>query len=214
MATASTIASSAIKTPQQIERKNKMQKRWMIALAAMLSAWAVPALGADTAPAVIDNERVRVFDTTSAMPAMRDDFVAISFANGNAVFGHAGETAGHGGARTIVIDLKNHPVAPLPNNSGYPNAYPRPHIEKLLENDRVVVWRYRWNLGEPTPMHFHDKDVVVVYLEDSALQSTEPNGKIVVNEYKSGDIRFNKRDRIHTELLVHDAASAVITELK
>jgi hypothetical protein len=191
-----------------------MQKRWMIALAAMLSAWAVPALGADTAPAVIDNERVRVFDTTSAMPAMRDDFVAISFANGNAVFGHAGETAGHGGARTIVIDLKNHPVAPLPNNSGYPNAYPRPHIEKLLENDRVVVWRYRWNLGEPTPMHFHDKDVVVVYLEDSALQSTEPNGKIVVNEYKSGDIRFNKRDRIHTELLVHDAASAVITELK
>jgi hypothetical protein len=191
-----------------------MQKRWMIALAAMLSAWAVPALGADTAPAVIDNERVRVFDTTSAMPAMRDDFVAISFANGNAVFGHAGETAGHGGARTIVIDLKNHPVAPLPNNSGYPNAYPRPHIEKLLENDRVVVWRYRWNLGEPTPMHFHDKDVVVVYLEDSALQSTEPNGKIVVNEYKSGDIRFNRRDRIHTELLVRDAASAVITELK
>ncbi|HSY56259.1 MAG TPA: hypothetical protein VK834_07410, partial [Bradyrhizobium sp.] len=72
----------------------------------------------------------------------------------------------------------------------------------------------RWNLGEPTPMHFHDKDVVVVYLEDSALQSTEPNGKIVVNEYKSGDIRFNKRDRIHTELLVRDAASAVITELK
>jgi hypothetical protein len=191
-----------------------MQKRCMIALAAMLSAWALPALAADTAPAVIDNERVRVFDTTSAMPAMRDDFVAISFADGNAVFGRAGETAGRSGARTIVIDLKNHPVAPLPNNSGYPNAYPRPHIEKILENDRVIVWRYRWNLGEPTPMHFHDKDVVVVYLEDSALQSTEPNGKIVVNEYKSGDIRFNRRDRIHTELLVRDAASAVITELK
>jgi hypothetical protein len=196
MAIASIIASSAIKTPQQIERKNKMKKRCMIALAAMLSAWAVPALAADTAPAVIDNERVRVFDTTSATLAMPDDFVAISFADGNAIFGHAGETASHGGARTVVIDLKNHPVAPLPNNSGYPNAYPR------------------WNLGEPTPMHFHDKDVVVVYLEDSALQSTEPDGRSVVNEYKSGDIRFNKRDRVHTELLVHDAASAVITELK
>src|SRR5580692_4154588 len=191
-----------------------MQKRRMIALAAMLSAWAVPALAADTAPAVIDNERARVFDTTSAMPAMRDDFVAISFADGNAVFGRAGETAGRSGARSIVIDLKNHPVAPLPNNSGYPNAYPRPHIEKILENDRVIVWRYRWNLGEPTPMHFHDKDVVVVYLEDSALKSTEPDGKSVLNEYKSGDIRFNRRDRTHTELLVRDTASAVITELK
>ena len=190
-----------------------MQNCRVIALVAALSALS-PALAAETAPAVIDNERVKVFDTTSAMTAMPDDFVAISFAGGNTVFGHAGETAGNNGARTIVIDLKNHPVPPLANNSGYPNAYPRPHIEKLLENDRVIVWRYRWNLGEPTPMHFHNTDVVVVYLEDSALQSTEPDGKSVVNEYKSGDIRFNKGNRVHTELLVHDAASAVITELK
>jgi hypothetical protein len=63
-------------------------------------------------------------------------------------------------------------------------------------------------------MHFHDKDVVAVYLEDSALKSTEPDGKSVVNEYKAGDIRFNRRDRVHTELLVRDTASAVITELK
>jgi hypothetical protein len=191
-------------------KNRKMQARYMLALLLLLGTSAAFA----DQPAVIDNERVRVFDTTSAIPAMPDDFVAISFAGGDAVFGHAGETAGKSGARSIVIDLKNHPVAPLANNSGYPNAYPRPHIEKLFENDRVIVWRYRWNLGEPTPMHFHDKDVVVVYLEDSALQSTEPNGKSVVNEYRSGDIRFNKRDRIHTELLVHDAASAVITELK
>jgi len=186
----------------------------MIVLLAVLSASAMPAFAAGPAPAVIDNERVKVWDTTESLGAMPDDFVAIAFASGNAVFGHAGEIAGNTGARTIVIDLKNNPVAPLANNSGYPNAYPRPHIEKLLENDRVIVWRYRWYLNEPTPVHFHDKDVAVVYLEDSALQSTEPNGKIVLNEYKSGDIHFNRRDRIHTELVVRDAASAVITELK
>jgi hypothetical protein len=196
-----------------------MQEYRVVALVAALGVAltapgiTVPAVASE-APAVIDNERVRVFDTTAAMPAMPDDFVAISFAGGDAVFGHAGEGAGSAGARTIVIDLKNHPVAPLANNSGYPNAYPRPHIEKLLENDRVIVWRYRWNPGEPTPVHFHDKDVVVVYLEDSALQSTEPDGKSVVNDYKSGDIRFNKRDRVHTELVVRGSASAVITELK
>jgi hypothetical protein len=201
-----------------------MQKRYMIVLLTVLSVSAVPVLAAEgpepvqasqaDSRAAIDNERVKVWDTTASMAAMPDDFVAISFADGTAVFGHAGQSAGLAGVRTIVIDLKNHPVAPLANNSGYPNAYPRPHIEKILENDRVIVWRYRWNLGAPTPMHFHDKDVVVTYLEDSALQSTEPNGKTVLNEYKSGDIRFNKRDRIHTELLVRGAASAVITELK
>ncbi len=73
-------------------------------------------------------------------------------------------------------------------------------MKKLLENDRVIVWSYRWNPGEPTPMHFHDKDVVVVYLEDTALISTTPDGAKKLNEYKAFDIRFNKRDRTHTEL--------------
>ena len=127
---------------------------------------------------------------------------------------HAGETAGSPGVRTVIIDLKNHPEPPLVNSSGYPNAFPRPHVDKLFENDRVVVWHYRWFLNEPTPVHFHDKDVVVTYLEDSALQSTEPNGKVVLNEYKSGDIRFNRGNRVHSELVVRGSASAVLMELK
>ena len=188
----------------------------MIVLLAALGAvpaFAPPSLAAEPA-ALIDNERVKVWDITESIPAMPDDFVAIDFAKGTAIYGRAGETAGVPGVRTVIIDLKNNPVPPLANNSGYPNAYPRPHIDKLIENDRVIVWHYRWFLNDPTPMHFHDKDVVVTYLEDSPLQSTEPNGKAVVNEYKSGDIRFNKRDRIHTELVVRGSASAVIMELK
>jgi hypothetical protein len=181
----------------------------------------IPALAADKASAategrpVIDNERVTVLDTTSTIPASPHDFVAVSLAKpGNAVFGHAGETAGTPGSRSVIIELKDHPVAPIANNSGYPNAFPRPHGEKILENDRVIVWHMRWSLGEPTPMHFHDKDVVVVYLEDTALKSTEPDGKSILNEYKSADIRFNRRDRVHTETLVRDSGSAVITEFK
>jgi hypothetical protein len=205
-----------------------MRKCCIAALIAMGTAISVSALAADESPrakmmqaaalpvrAVIDNERVTVWDTASSLPAAAHDFVAISVSQpGNAVFGHAGDTVGKAGSRTVIIELRDHPVAPMANNSGYPNAYPRPHIEKILENDRVIVWRYRWNLGEPTPMHFHDKDVVVVYLEDSAPKSTEPDGKSILNEYKAGDIRFNRRDRTHAELLVRDTASAVITELK
>lgn len=206
-----------------------MRRRCIAALIALMGVTlSVSALAADESRArimmqaaalavrsVIDNERVTVWDTTGELPAAAHDFVAISLAQpGNAVFGHAGDTVGTAGSRTVIIELKDHPVAPIPNSSGYPNAYPRPHIEKILENDRVIVWRYRWNLGEPTPMHFHDKDVVVVYLEDTALKSTEPDGKSILNEYKSADIRFNRRDRTHTELLVRGAGSAVITELK
>jgi hypothetical protein len=189
-----------------------MQRRRLMALLILWSASLVPAFAAD-AP-LIDNERVKVWDTKSRMASMPDDFVAIAFDKGTATYGHTGDAAGSDGVRTVIIDLKNHPVPPLVNNSGYPNAYPRPHIDKLFENDRVIVWNYHWHLGEPTPMHFHNTDVVVTYLEDSALQSTEPSGKAVLNEYKSGDIRFNKGNRIHTELLVRGSGSAVITEIK
>jgi hypothetical protein len=117
------------------------------------------------------------------------------------------------GDRWLIIELKDHPMPPYENKTGYPLAFPRPHVKKLLENDRVVAWSYRWSPGEPTPMHFHDKDVVV-YLEDTALVSTTPDGAKTLNEYKAFDIRFNKGNRTHTESLDHGTGSAMMMELK
>ena len=173
------------------------------------------AAAAENPQPIIDNERVTVWDVTGKMEPATLDFIAVPLSRkGAAVFGHKGDTPGEAGSRTIVIALKDHPVAPLANKSGYPNAFPRPHVKKLLENDRVIVWSYAWKPGEATPMHFHDKDVVVVYEEDTALKSTTPDGKVTLNEYKSGQTKFNLRDRIHTELLVRGTGSAVMTELK
>jgi hypothetical protein len=164
---------------------------------------------------IVDNDRVAVWDVTAPLPPAEQEFVAVSLTNkGTAVLGHKGETPGKPGERTIVIFLKDHPVPLLPNKTGYPNAFPRPHVKKLIENDRLIVWSYHWNPGEPTPMHFHDKDVVVVYEEPTALKSTTPDGKSTVNEYHDGDVRFNLRDRTHTELLIRGTGSAVMTELK
>jgi hypothetical protein len=184
------------------------------------------ALNGQEAKPVIDNERVTVWDVTwtkgATYPAAPDRdavFMRLTGANaGTASFSAKGsernQQGGSIGERWLVIDLKDHPVPPLENKTGYPLAFPRPHVKKLLENDRVIVWSYRWNLGEPTPMHFHDKDVVVVYLEDTALTSTTPDGKKTLNDYKAFDIRFNKRDRTHTELLERGTGSAMMMELK
>jgi hypothetical protein len=117
-------------------------------------------------------------------------------------------------AETVAITLKNASVPPLANKSGYPPAFPRPGVKKLLENDRVVVWDYTWTSGVPTPTHFHDKDVVVIYLADGALKSTEPSGQSVINEHYNGFTKFNPRDRVHTEELIRGKARAIIVELK
>lgn len=183
--------------------------------AALLALTLCNAVLAQGAQPIIDNERVTVWDTSSLLPPAKHDFVAVPFSKkGTAIFGHKGDTPGENGSRTVVIELKDFRPAPIPNKSGFPNAFPRPRAKKLLENDRTVVWSYGWNMREPTPMHFHDKDVVVVYEEDTALKSTTPDGKSVINELKSGEVRFNRHDRTHTELLIRGAGSAVITELK
>ena len=190
----------------------------------VLAAICIAAFGQDS-KSVIDNERVTVRDVTWAKGQVNPvrghdrDVVTMWIAGpkaGQTFFtpkGHEGK-GGEVGGRSLEIELKDNPVPPIENKTGYPLAFPRPHVKKLLENDRVIVWSYRWNPGEPTPMHFHDKDVVVVYLEDTALTSTKPDGDKTLNEYKAFDIRFNKRDRTHTEQLAHGTGSAMMLELK
>ena len=183
---------------------------------ALLSA----ALYAQDPKPVIDNDRVTVWDVTAEprlAPTVDHDVVVMELTGSHA---RTASFIAKGGAykaedaRSLLIELKDHQVPPLENKTGYPLAFPRPHVKKLLENDRVIVWSYRWNPGEPTPMHFHDKDVVVVYLEDTALTSTTPEGAKTSNQYKAFDIRFNKRDRTHTELLERGTGSAMMMELK
>jgi hypothetical protein len=160
----------------------------------------------------VDNERVTVLDVPSVSTAQPLDAVIVSL-SGSATFVPKGTTPNVAG-RSMVIQLKDHPVPPLENKSGYPLAFPRPGSKKLIENDRVIVWEYTWTTDVPTPMHFHDKDVVVVFFEDGDLKSTTPDGKSIVNSYKPGMARFSARDRSHYETLVRGKQHAIMTELK
>ena len=163
---------------------------------------------------IIENERVTVWDVRAPIRSHGETSIVVAIAPpsvaGKVFAGRAAPAAD----RAIIIDLKDHRVPPLQNKSGYPNAFPRPGNVKVLENDRIVVWDYTWTAGVPTPMHFHDKDVVVVYLEEGALRSTTPDGQSTVNELSPGMTRFNPRDRVHTEQLVRGKSRAIITELK
>jgi hypothetical protein len=161
---------------------------------------------------IIENDRVVVWDVKDTAPAQALDAVVVSL-SGSAVFLPKGTVPRIAG-RSIVIDLKDHPVAPIENTSGYPLAFPRPGVKKILENERVVVWDCTWTLGVATPMHFHDKDVVALLLEDGDLKSTTLDGLTGVNSYTFGTVRFNLRNRTHTETLVRGKQRAIFTELK
>lgn len=164
---------------------------------------------------VLDNERVIVWDTRTALPASAHDFVTVSLSQpGTARFGRRGEVPSKDGSRSIVIELKDHAPAPIPNRSGYPLAFPRPHAIKLFENDRVIAWNVVWPVGAATPMHFHDKDVVAVFEATGALQSTTPDGQKTVSPNQFAQVVFAPSNRTHSEMLSSGQARAIILELK
>ena len=181
----------------------------------------------DGARPIMDNPRVTVWDFTwsrgvpEAMERTTTNAIWVSVTpnEGQVVYWPKGAVrraaaSENATARSIVVTLKDSPPATMENKSGHPNAFPRPGSRKVLENDRVIIWDYTWTTGQPTPVHFHDKDALVVYLKNGALKSTTPDGKSVVNQLTVGKTTFNARDRVHTETLVEGESRAIISELK
>ena len=116
---------------------------------------------------VLDKDRAKVWDT-SAKKTYTHEYVAITLSDGAAKFGHKG-SAWPARGRTVVVEIKDHSPTALPNKSVVPIAFPRPGSKKVLESDKVIVWDHSLAPGVPTPMHFHDKEVVVTFLKDGSL---------------------------------------------
>lgn len=179
----------------------------------MLCATLLQAPG-EKAKQLIDNEDVTVWDVDGATIARPGDAVLVSLSGAGTASFVARGTVPNVEGRCVVIDLKEHNSTPMPNPTNYPLAFPRPGVKKVLENDKVIVWDYTWAPGVATPMHFHDKDVVVVYFDDGDLRSTSADGSVATNSFKFGMVTFNRRNRTHTETLVRGKQRAIITELK
>jgi hypothetical protein len=161
---------------------------------------------------IIENDRVVVWDVMDSAPARALDAVVVSLSGSTAFLPRGAPPKIVG--RSIVIELKDHPVAPIENTSGYPLAFPRPGVTKILENERIILWDCTWTPGVATPMHFHDKDLVALFLEDGDLKSTTLDAQSVVNPHAPGEVRFALRNRTHTEMLVRGGQHAIFTELK
>jgi hypothetical protein len=165
--------------------------------------------GGDPKP-LIENARVKVYEGRPPAGSFEFDTLAVS-SSGKMEFYKAGALAV---SEKMIIEFKPGSVKPLPNPTKYPLAMPRPGGKMILDNAHFTAWDYTWEPNHPTPMHFHDKDVVVMFLEEGDLKSTTDKGEVTVNQYKPGTIRFNARDRVHTEELVRGKERAIIVELK
>jgi hypothetical protein len=185
-----------------------------------VAVWDVSWSDGQTSPAW-DRDTVLVFLTAASLASTGEDGRShvVAHQPGDVEFVQKGPGSQRRGAskevaRAIVIQLEGHTPPALPNTAGVRDAFDRPGIEKALDNKEVTAWRYTWAFGKKTPLHFHARDVVVVYLEDGVLKSITPDGKSVLNPHSFGFTKFSPRGRVHYEELVEGKASAVMVELK
>ncbi|MGH9320760.1 MAG: hypothetical protein ACRD21_06390 [Vicinamibacteria bacterium] len=116
--------------------------------------------------------------------------------------------------RAILVELKGAAKAPLPRPEGVPLAWPREGASKVLENGRVVVWDYVFRPGHGMPLHFHDKDTVVIELEPGVTRSTPRDGAPSETKWEGMRARFAPRGRIHSEETVSGSPRAIVVEIK
>ena len=114
----------------------------------------------------------------------------------------------------VLIAINDSPGEKLEVPFGMTPAFPREGVRRIVENDIVVVWSVTWTKGLKTPPHFHDKDVVAVYLDAGTVRSIALSGETTATPRLAGDTVFNPRGRAHTEECIDGPRRDTIIELK
>jgi hypothetical protein len=116
--------------------------------------------------------------------------------------------------RVAVIALKAERPARLEIPDGLRPAFPRDGVRSVIDNDRVAVWDVSWTKGSKTGPHFHDKDVVAVYLDAGTVRSIALSGEATATPRAAGDTVFIARGRAHVEECIEGPRRDIIIELK
>jgi hypothetical protein len=85
---------------------------------------------------------------------------------------------------------------------------------KIIDNNRVNVWDFTWTKGRKTPVHFQDKDVVIVYLSSGTVRSIPLNGEPTAAPRSFGEVVFLPGGRTHVEECIDGPRRDIIVELK
>jgi hypothetical protein len=189
--------------------------------AVAFSCWPAVAtvLGQDDGATVFENERVvisrlRAGARERSAAGARRSGLLISLADG--AVRTTDETLDFPTPRegAVLVELKDARVAPLTVPRGVARAFPRQGVKRVIENDRLVVWDLTWQTGMKTAIHFHDKDVVAVYLGAGTVRSIPVDGEPTATARRAGDAVFLPRGRTHIEECIAGPRRDIIIELK
>ena len=102
--------------------------------------------------------------------------------------------------RILEVDLKGPPKGPLPVTKLDPVVVDAPHYKVAFENERVRVLRIHFGPQEKSPMHEHDLNRVVLYLNDQGASKTDDVRIAGPGTHTEENASAQPADRIAVEL--------------
>ena len=127
---------------------------------------------------------------------------------------HKEEGIGQPERHSIMIDLKEYTPPPLDPRTDIPPAFPLAGAEDVLDNDRVRVWSLDMEPGQTIPMHYHDRDLIWVFLEGGTLEVRGEGVQLERRTWHFKDVQFLPRGQAHTIEVVSGFPRVMIYELQ
>jgi hypothetical protein len=169
---------------------------------------------------IFENDRVVIWNVgpstakRTLLHEPRRPGVLVTLSDGAVRFLNDADTARSENQPGRLIELKEQRSAPSVPPPGIPPAFPRDGATRVINNDRVVVWDLTWSTGMRASLHFHDKDVVAIYLGSGTVRSIPVDGAPTATPRAFGQALFLPRGRTHIEECIDGPRRDIIIELK
>ena len=116
--------------------------------------------------------------------------------------------------RGIVIEFKDRQAPRRDRPAGIEPAFGSPEFTRLLRKDRVTLWDLRYLPGRRLPLHYHERDVVVIVYGKGEVQTRSAGGETEVSHWTFGDVYWTEGGYAHSAEAVAGSPAAYVLELR
>ena len=118
------------------------------------------------------------------------------------------------GRHTVVIDIKDKNVPEAANTTNLPANRYATYQNKVVDNDRVIIWDCAWSPGTDGVSSFNDRDMFLAFAEGGDLSIATPGQPANVRHYDAGQAIFLPGGQARTIGSAGGTIHGMLVELK
>lgn len=118
------------------------------------------------------------------------------------------------GRHTVVIDIKDKRIPQATNTTELPAEKYANYQNKVVDNDRVVIWDCAWSPGAEGMSGFDDRDMFLAFAEGGDFSIAAPGQPVRVQHFEAGQAIFLPGGQARTFASAGGTIHAMLVEVK